>query len=146
VGETAEKGAALTGQLRQDVRASVEPTKAQQFAIATTLTFELTPESAGEKSAVTAVCALIGFYSVARTLTAQDEPALTEEITNRINLQIFPIARGKLVRLFAEAGMNTDGVPMEQNVELATPIRVPKSTATTQRKRTKKLQRQKDTD
>jgi len=36
VGETAEKGAALTGQLRQDVRASVEPTKAQQFAIATT--------------------------------------------------------------------------------------------------------------
>jgi len=141
VSDRLQSGATLDGQIRHDVQAAVEPTKAEEYAIVSTLAFTLEPEAAGQPAAVSAVCTIIGFFAAQRRLTPDDEAALTAEVTSRINLQMYQIARGKLLRLFAEAGITANNLPLEQTLSLAQPVQVPAIQPSRRKVSTKKTKR-----
>jgi len=130
-------GVQITGTLSQNVNVAVEPKAAKEFAIATQLGFEGRIEGKDEP-VVVAACNLIGFFAVDRKLEKSDQRTLTEEATIRANLQMYPIARGKLVRVMIDAGLNSPGFPLEQPLVLRQEVEIPSIPRASKQKATRK--------
>lgn len=113
---TIESGANYFGQLKQEVQVVIEPQSLHELAIIMRLTFDgrrTEHASESELPMFTSGCLVVGVYPFERTITASDAEALTDEVAVRANLQVFPIARGKLLGLLSEVGFNSPDFPLE---------------------------------
>ena len=135
--ESIGKLQSITGDLNHEVRVGVEPEKASEFAIMSTMKFVANAEDGGAPP-VTASCSLIGYFSVGRRLVLEDTEQLMDEIRTRVDLQMYALTREKLIGLMGQAGINSQNFAPEQHSEGLEDIQIPVLSEATAKKKTKK--------
>ena len=140
-----ESGVPVIGELKQEVQVIIKPQSRNELAIVMRLTYDGRRSDQNSESDVpmfSCGCLVIGVYPFDRALEQSDVKELTDDVTTRSNLQIFPIARGKLLRLLNEVGFNSPDFPLENPlnfplVVIPSPESPPKKPAPKRKRKTK---------